>query len=181
MLLRIFIPAFFAALLVSGCALVDEHLFPALTGEWLRSPLLVEKEPAPMSGKLPQVEATAVAPMLQPGRSQLVSTGDLVQQAINRPLAVIRFDRPDVSYQGPLYKAVRQALERRPSTVFELVAVSPDRGTSGQTALLASDARRNAERIMRELNSMGLPADRMSLSVGTNANARTTEVHLYVR
>lgn len=181
MSLRKFIPAVSAVLLVSGCALVDEHLFPALTGEWLGSSPLVENESAPISDNLPQAAVTTVVPTLQPGRGQLVSTGDLVQQAINRPLAVIRFDRPDVSYQGPLYKAVRQALERRPSTVFELVAVSPDRGTSGQTALLASDARRNAERIMRELNSIGLSADRMSLSVSTNANASTTEVHLYVR
>ena len=181
MLLRKFIPAVSAVLLVSGCALVDEHLFPALTGEKLRSPSLVEKEPEAISGKLAQVAKTTVVPAPQSGRGQLVATDDPVQQAINRPLAVIRFDRPDVSYQGPLYEAVRQALERRPSTVFELVAVSPDRGTSAQTTLLASDARRNAERIMRELNSMGLPAGRMSLSVSTNANASTTEVHLYVR
>lgn len=102
-------------------------------------------------------------------------------QTARRPLVVIRFDRPDVSYQDPLYTAVSQALERRPGTAFDLVAVSPDRGTPAQIALLANDARRNAERVMRTLNAMGLPVGQMSLSASTSANASTTEVHLYVR
>ncbi len=113
---------------------------------------------------------TAIAPLAALG-----------QQTGRRPLVVIRFDRPDVAYQDPLYTAVSQALERRPGTAFELVAVSPDRGTPAQIALLANDARRNAERVMRTLTAMGLPTGQMSLSAGTSNNASTTEVHLYVR
>ena len=113
-----------------------------------------------------------------PAAAPLAALG---QPTGRRPLVVIRFDRPDVAYQDPLYTAVSQALERRPGTAFELVAVSPDRGTPAQIALLANDARRNAERVMRTLTAMGLPTGQMSLSAGTSNNASTTEVHLYLR
>lgn len=107
--------------------------------------------------------------------------GAVGPQVARRPLVVIRFDRPDVEFEVPLYTAVSQALERRPGSAFELVAVSPNQGTPAQVALLANNARRNAERVMRTLNSMGLPSGQMSLSATTSPDASATEVHVYVR
>ncbi len=120
--------------------------------------------------------AFAAAPPLT-GRAP----GAVGPQVARRPLVVIRFDRPDVEFEVPLYTAVSQALERRPGSAFELVAVSPNQGTPAQVALLANNARRNAERVMRTLNSMGLPTGQMSLSATTSPDASATEVHLYVR
>jgi len=98
-----------------------------------------------------------------------------------RPLVVIRFDRPKVDYEQALYSAVSQALEQRPDASFDLVAVSATKGSAAQAAINATKARKNAEAVLRSLNSMGLPADRVTLSAATSATASTNEVHLYVR
>ena len=101
--------------------------------------------------------------------------------ANRRPLVVIRFDRPDVPYEEPLFTAVSEALNRRPAAVFDLVSVVPQRGTPAQVALSANNARRNAERVLRNLTAMGLPSDRISLSATTSNETTASEVHVYVR
>ena len=98
-----------------------------------------------------------------------------------RPLVVIRFDRPDVPYQQALYTAVSRALERRPQASFDLVAVSPSKGSAAQVALAQSKSRKYAEKVMRTLIDMGLPASRITLSATTSPSASTNEVDIYVR
>jgi hypothetical protein len=101
--------------------------------------------------------------------------------ANRRPLVVIRFDRPDVPFQEPLYTAVNEALSRRPGAVFDLVAVTPQRGSPAQIALNANQSRRNAEKVYRTLISMGLSTDQVSLGSTTDNSAAVDEVHVYVR
>jgi hypothetical protein len=98
-----------------------------------------------------------------------------------RPLVVIRFDRPDVDYEQALYTAVSRALERRPEAAFDLVAVTARQVSPADAALNTNAARRNAEAVLRTLNNMGLPADRVNLSATTSASARSNEVHIYLR
>jgi hypothetical protein len=101
--------------------------------------------------------------------------------ADRRPLVVIRFDRPNVSYEPALYTAVSRALERKPNAEFDLVAVAPGSGSPAQTALGSTTAKRNADAVMRSLTSLGLPLDRVNLSSMTSPAAQSNEVHLYVR
>jgi hypothetical protein len=96
-------------------------------------------------------------------------------------LVTIRFDKPNVNYEGALYAAVKSALDRSPDASFDVVAVSPSGSTPGQQALSASTARRNAEQVLRSLSNMGLPAGRVRLSASTSATARTGEVQVFVR
>ena len=98
-----------------------------------------------------------------------------------RPLVVIRFDRPNVEYEQPLYSAVRRALERRPEAVFDVVAVSPQAANQGRAALNANQAKRNAQTVFRSLQEMGLPPGRVALSAQSAADARTNEVRIFVR
>lgn len=98
-----------------------------------------------------------------------------------RPLVKIRFDRPDVSYEQPVYMAVNEALNRFPNARFELIAVHPANGNAAEVAIESTRARRNAERVLRSLTEMGLPLDRVELSYTPSAEATTNEVHLYVR
>ncbi|MDE1902783.1 MAG: hypothetical protein KGI46_02895 [Alphaproteobacteria bacterium] len=99
----------------------------------------------------------------------------------NHPLVVIRFDRPNVSYEEALYTAVSRALERKPSATFELVAVAPSAGTAAQVAVNSNASKHNAEDVMRSLTNMGLPADRVTLSATTSADVQSNEVRIYVR
>lgn len=99
----------------------------------------------------------------------------------SRPLVVVRFDRPNVEYENALFNAVSAALDRRPGSAFELVAVTPSRGTPAQVALGANDARRDSERVLRSLIAMGLPPERVNVSAASSTDAQTNEVHLYIR
>jgi len=97
----------------------------------------------------------------------------------DQPLVVIRFDQDNVTYEQALYSAVRRVLDRRPEAAFDVVAVAPQGGE--QSALALSKARRQAERVLRSLNEMGLPPNRVSLSATTSQRANVNEVHVYVR
>jgi hypothetical protein len=99
----------------------------------------------------------------------------------NGALVVINFDRPDVAYEQALYTAVSQALERKPSATFDLVAVAPNAGNSAQVAVNADASKRNAEKVMDSLTSMGLPADRVSLSATTSGEVKNNQVRIFVR
>ena len=101
--------------------------------------------------------------------------------ANRRPLVVIRFDRPNVPYQEPLFTAVSEALNRRPGSVFDVVSIVPQRGTPAQVAVNANQARRNAEQVVQNLTQMGLPSDRLSLNSTSSGEVASNEVHIYVR
>lgn len=98
-----------------------------------------------------------------------------------RPLVKIRFDRPDVDYEQPVYMAVNEALSRYPDAHFELVAVHPGAGNAAAVAIESTRSRRNAERVLRSLSQMGLSMDRVDLSYAPSTDATTSEVHLYIR
>ena len=85
----------------------------------------------------------------------------LAPQPGDRPLVIIRFDRPNVNYQQALYNAVSQALSRKPTATFDLMAISPSQGTAAQVALNSAAAKRNAEDVLRTLTDMGVPGSRV--------------------
>lgn len=109
------------------------------------------------------------------------SIGPTMISAGERPLVVIRFDRPNVSYENALYTAVKGALERRPGAAFEVVAVSSTGGSAGASAISETSSRRNAESVVRSLTQMGLTSDRVHLSTASSASAGNGEVDVYVR
>jgi hypothetical protein len=98
-----------------------------------------------------------------------------------RPLVKIRFDRPDVNYEQPVYMAVNEALQRYPNAQFDLVAVHPANGNAAELAIESTRARRNAEKVLRTLTQMGMNMERVNLSYTQSADAKTNEVHLYIR
>ena len=98
-----------------------------------------------------------------------------------RPLVKIRFDKPNVAYEQPVYMAVNEALQRYPNARFELVAVHPSGKNSAEGTIESTRARRNAEKVLGSLTQMGLTMDRIDLSYMPSAEATTSEVHLYVR
>ncbi len=109
------------------------------------------------------------------GSSQNFTAGN------RQPLVVIRFDRPDVPYEQALYTAVNRTLQGRPQSVFDVVAITPMQGGAANVALNQSKSTRNAQRVLRSLTDMGLPASRVSLSASSSGQAVTNEVHIYVR
>ena len=118
------------------------------------------------------VPAATVAPALLP------AAASLPEAELNgrKPLMVIRFNKKDVAYEQSLYKAAKAALDKRPSTGFEIVAVSPANSKYGEL-----EAAKHADAVRSSLISMGLPESRIFLSKIKNPSIQTTEVHLYLR
>lgn len=112
-------------------------------------------------------------------RASSIEPEKLIEE--RRPLVVIRFDRANVEFKQALYTAVSTALERRPQTTFDLVAVSPNLGSPADVALATSATKRHAANVLKALSEMGLPSRKISLSATTSPNAETNEVHIYVR
>jgi prefoldin subunit 5 len=97
------------------------------------------------------------------------------------PLVVIKFDRPGVDYQQALYAALNQALQNRPSAGFQVVAVSPTKGSAASVQLAQSTARRHAQDVMRSMTDMGVPATRLNVASTTDPGTSTSEVRVFVR
>ena len=100
---------------------------------------------------------------------------------MRKPLVIIRFDRPNVNYDQPLYTAVSQAMEKYPGAKFDLVAVSNMEGNAAQLALASAEARKNGEMVLRSLQDMGLPLDRIRLSAASSKSVVNSEVHIYLQ
>ena len=109
-----------------------------------------------------------------PSSQRMASTSD-------RPLVVIRFDSASVKYEQALYNAVNRVLERRPQASFDVVAVTPNRGTPAQVALNSNKSKRNAQAVLRSLADMGMPSSRVRASDATSASVSANEVHVFVR
>ena len=93
--------------------------------------------------------------------------------AEERPLAVVRFDDPNVAFEEALSAAVQQVLDRRPGTTFEVVGVSP-----GGSMAAAADY---ADKVHRSLRRMGVAASRLRIATRADSGLNAEEVRLYVR
>ena len=132
-------------------------------------------------GAMPQPSAGMDSGMMMPTPTSFPAPAQSGVPESPRPLVKIRFDRPDVAYEQPVYMAVNEALNRYPNAHFELVAVHPSKGNAAEVAIESTKARRNAERVLRSLTEMGLDMDRIDLSYMPSDEATTNEVHLYIR
>ena len=99
-----------------------------------------------------------------------------------KPLLKVTFDKPNVSYEAPLYASVHEALLRRPSARFEIVAVYPssqfnEKSTSSKTR--AAELDRSAKQMRDSLSNMGLPPERVRIS-SRWGKARFGKIYLYL-
>lgn len=98
-----------------------------------------------------------------------------------RPLVKIKFDQPNVDYEQAVYMAVNEAMQKYPASRFELIAVNPSAGNAAQVAIESTRARRNAEMVLRSLSQMGIDVNKIDLSTLQSAEAKTNEVHIFIR
>lgn len=115
------------------------------------------------------------------GVSSSLGSGGIQTGYAGSPLVVVKFDRPNVDYQQVLYAALNQALQNRPGANFQVVAVSPTRGTAASVQIAQSTARRHAQDVMRTMTDMGVPATRLNVGSTTDPNATSSEVRVFVR
>lgn len=158
-----------------------DQLLDGLRADILRQSHFLGVERANLAQMAPAGNSAQASAAPGPASSAQPASAPGAGLGSGRPFVVIRFDRSDVEYEQQLYEAVSTALARRPNVAFDLVAVASAVGTPDELALNSDIARTNANKVMRSLLDMGLPADRISLSQVTDPNIQASEVHLYVR
>ena len=97
-----------------------------------------------------------------------------------KPLVVIKFDRPNVSYQPILLSALQEALKTRPGASFKVVAVTPTRGSAAEVAKAQGRSKRHVEDVVRSMADMGVPASRLEVAASTDPEAQASEVRVFV-
>lgn len=98
-----------------------------------------------------------------------------------KPLMVVRFNQPNISYGDHLYRAVSRAVEAKPSVMFEVVSVVPQTADADTNADWKKVADAHAAKFQSVLQSMGVPASRISYAQRPQSGLRFDEVQLYVR
>lgn len=96
-------------------------------------------------------------------------------------LLSIRYATPDPNFTGPLRVAVSAAEQRRPGTLYDVVAIVP---AERDPVLLMRDlnqGRQDAANVMRGIMTLGVPDTRIALGARTDPAAKVREVRVYVR
>ncbi len=94
-------------------------------------------------------------------------------------IAVVR--NSSSNFQQALYSSLNQALAAQPNANFEIVAVSPTRGTSNAVQIAQTTTKRRAQEVLRAMTDMGVPASRMEVSASTDPGLSSGEVRVYQR
>ena len=130
--------------------------------------------PSPMSPREYMQESAASPPHLPQGNVAVAPT-------TGRLLVLIRYNQPNVEYEQQLSAAVSAALARKPEAEFSVIAVTPASGDPSEIATLQEASGRNAEGVKRALVQLGLAPSRITMGSSQTQDARTAEVHVYVR
>ena len=93
-------------------------------------------------------------------KPQLPKGDSAVAPTTGRLLVLIRYNQPNVEYEQQLSAAVSTALQRKPDAEFSVIAVMPASGDPSELALAPS---------------------RITMGSSQTQDARTAEVHVYVR
>jgi hypothetical protein len=92
-------------------------------------------------------------------------------QGTEKPLMIIRFQSPSVSYQQSLFVAMSQALKTNPDMRFEVVSFFEDAAAGG----------RLGQQVANAMIEMGMPKERIVLFAQQDKQAKTPEVQIFIR
>jgi len=133
--------------------------------------------PAPMSPRafMEEQGGGQTPPMARPVSDAAVAP------TTGRLLVLIRYNKSNVDYEQQLAAAVSNALGRKPDAEFTVVSIVPVSGEPAEIATMQETANRNADGVKRSLVQLGLAPSRIAMSSAQTQDARTAEVHVYVR
>lgn len=121
-------------------------------------------------------DASAQALRLPPG-----AMGEGAAPAASQPLVIIRFNQRTVYFQRQLYNAVSRAVAVKPSVRFDVVSLVPTYGADRSDSRNARAAEANLAKVVRALNEMGVPSERLTVKSENSDAVESSEVHIFVR
>jgi hypothetical protein len=131
-------------------------------------------------GELVPGAAVAPAPAETPRAAAASASAPAPEKKSERPLVVIRFDRPDVAYGPQLTAATKEALTRVPEARFQVDAVAP-RKKGEATDKARAAAEKEIDGVVKVLVDAGVARDRIKTGARSSGSATGPEVHIYVR
>lgn len=158
--------------LLAACGFPESADWPPTT----KAPTAVAAAKSLQGESLAPAERTSLAELVAGDAPAPLPGGGAALVGRMRPLVVIRFGATPPDFEPTVYAAARGALERRPNSVFDLVALAPRVGTAEQAAIT-----HDSELVFRAMVAMGMPVERLSLSATTTPGLSTHEIHIYVR
>jgi hypothetical protein len=94
------------------------------------------------------------------------------------PIAVFRINEQE-DFEQNLFGAISATLDKSPKSRFTLVGVSSSAGNPSEQAERAANVRKDVSKVISSLVSMGMPADRLSVSALSASSVENTEIRLY--
>ena len=98
--------------------------------------------------------------------------------ANEKPIMVIRFNKPVVNYQNSLSMVKQAAISKKPEVFFDVVSITPENLKDKDTIKLYNY---QAQEIVEELKYMGINEDKIRLTFQKKPDLKYNEVHLFVR
>ncbi|MFA6279233.1 MAG: hypothetical protein WC612_00370 [Bdellovibrionales bacterium] len=133
------------------------------------------------SGKIGPSPMSPRAYMEEKGGPDFASSTSAMAPSTGRLLVLIRYNQPNVEYEQQLAGAVSAVVARKPDAEFSVIGVTPAKGEPSELATMQEAAARNAEGVKRSLVQLGLAPSRITVSGTQTQDAKTAEVHVYVR
>lgn len=151
--------------------------------------------PAPSAAPMAPVTSGRVGPSPMSPRQYMEESGQISSAPLGsqssdatagaptagRLLVLIRYNQPNVEYEQQLSAAVSTVLQRKADSEFSVISVVPVSGDPAELARMQEQASRNAENVKRALVQMGLAPSRIVMGNTQTVDAKTAEVHVYVR
>lgn len=138
---------------------------------------------------IPMSNSISATPVMPVGSSNLLT--ETKQSQVNnsqvsmagengfssRPLFVVKFNKENVDYKDGLNRAISGGLKAKPDMLFDVVAVAP----SSASMTDRSQSRENATRVFEDVVKAGVNPSNISLSAKSSIEAKSSEVHIYIK
>lgn len=127
-------------------------------------------------GSIAAVRAEAKEAMVESKQPKIA----ISKQAEDKPLLIIRFNRPGVHYQPALEKVVEKVQSINDAATFKVISFIPPATTKDGQQANKELATHNGKRIVSALQELGVPAQKIALSYQKAENVTVNEVHIAV-
>jgi hypothetical protein len=125
------------------------------------------------------IDQTTFAPQAEmPEPAQLAALPPVGERPA---LLSIRYSTPNPQYGEALRTAVAAAEERRPGSIYDVVAVVPVPKDPALQLRDLDQGRQDATRVMQAMMALGVPDTRIALGARTDPSITVREVRVYVR
>lgn len=98
-----------------------------------------------------------------------------------KPLLIIRFNRPKVEYKQPLKNVVAKIIETKPEAVITLLTIVPVFDDEEKTASSRQIAEHNAKKVASVVEAAGVDEGNVKITYQDSTTVTMNEIHLLAK